>query len=86
MNLPFSIVCRDLFSMKANEARKIAEAANTANLTDVYNEIKKKAEEGEFTAYVYRIMKPDQIAELESNGFKVQRIDDPGETIYQIDW
>ena len=72
--------------MKAQEARKLAEAAQTGKLPEIYEAIKSAAEKGDYRAHVYFIVDPKDKATLECDGFKVTSTDDPREICYEISW
>jgi hypothetical protein len=72
--------------MKAQEARKLAEAAQTGKLPEIYEAIKSAAEKGDYRAHVYFIVDPKDKATLEADGFKVTDVADPREICYEISW
>lgn len=72
--------------MKAQEARKLAEVAQTGKLPEIYEAIKSAASRGDYRTHVYFIVDKKDIATLEKDGFKVTNLNDPRETCYEISW
>lgn len=72
--------------MKAQEARQLAEAAQTGKLPEIYDAIKSAAEKGDYRTHVYFIVDPKDKVTLEGDGFKVTSMDDPREICYEISW
>lgn len=71
--------------MKAQEARKMAAAAQTGKLTEIYQAIEKAAKQSEYRTHVYFLIHPKDKKTLEEQGYK---IDDVGEreTCICISW
>lgn len=72
--------------MKANEARALAEAAQTGKLDEIYGIIKSAAEKGDYKANTYFVIDPKDRAKLEADGFKVTNLEDPREICFEISW
>ena len=72
--------------MKAEEARKIAAAANTGNLIEIKKAIKTFAKKGDLYTHVYFIVTPEQKQQLEREGYKVDDVSERNETCIRISW
>lgn len=72
--------------MKATEARRVAEAANTANLEEVYQQIEDWSKKGDFYFHIYYTLTKEQKAELEENGYVITDVSDRNETCINISW
>lgn len=73
-------------SMKATEARMVAEAANTANLEEVYQQIELWAKKGDFAFHIYYTLTKEQKAQLEGDGYVVTDVSERMETCINISW
>ncbi len=72
--------------MKAAEAREIAKAANTADMTEIYKAIKTFADKGDLFTHIYTPLTTLQYAELRANGYKVEDVSSRNETCISISW
>lgn len=72
--------------MKANEARRIAEAANTGKLQEVYDAIKKAAECGDLRTHVYFLLDQRDRSALLKDGYYVFDVSERNETCFCISW
>jgi hypothetical protein len=72
--------------MTAKEARELAQVANTADLTEVYQAIETFAKNGDYRMHIYYALAPSQKKELIENGFKVTDVSERGETVIEISW
>lgn len=75
--------------MKANEAKEIAEKKRKEPISRVLNSIKKAAEGGNMSVYVYENLYGETIQSLVSLGYTVRQLPsyprEPG-IIYEISW
>lgn len=72
--------------MKATEAKKLSDEANSGDLEEVYREIQEAAKKGDYAIHIYFYPTPQQKAELEGNGYKVTDSSGPNETCININW
>lgn len=75
--------------INAQEARNLAKQKRKAPTNRILEEIKKAAESGEMSIYVYEKLQNEAIEAIKNQGFKVTRLpDDPRDqgTTYQISW
>lgn len=72
--------------MKANEARQRAEAANTGELPEVYDAIRKFSDLGDYDMHIYFRLRDEQIAELKAKGFNVEDVSKGNEICIRISW
>lgn len=70
----------------ANQARDLAKAANTADLTKVYQAIETYAKKGDYRMHIYYALTTEQKSELTDNGFKVTDLTERNETCIEISW
>lgn len=75
--------------MKANEAKEIAEKKRKEPISRVLNSIRKAAEGGNMSVYVYENLYNETINSLQNLGYTVRQLPaDPREPgiIYEISW
>lgn len=72
--------------MKASEAKKLSDDANTGNLDEVYAAIQAAAKKGDYAIHIYVLLTNQQKAELLENGYKVIDVSGPNETCIGITW
>lgn len=75
--------------INAQEARNIAKQKRKAPADRILEEIRKAAEKGELSIYIYENLQIEAVEAVKAQGFKVVRLpDDPREqtTTYQISW
>jgi hypothetical protein len=75
-----------LHSMNAKEARKLAEAAQTGKLDEIYAAISKAAKEGEYVTHVYFSVDPKDQDTLKNDGYIIEVLQDPESIIFEISW
>jgi hypothetical protein len=72
--------------MKATEARKIAAAANTGDLPEIFTAIERASKHGDYYTHVYFTIKPKDVATLEKEGYKITDVSGSNETCINISW
>lgn len=76
--------------MKANEAKEIAEGKRKEPLNKVLASIKKAAEGGNMSVYIYHSLYPETIQALHGLGYMVKQLPsdprEPGETMFEVSW
>jgi hypothetical protein len=76
--------------MNAKEARETATEINLKKIEAEYKLVKKDIEERVYEGYlelnIYASLKPEVIARLEAEGFKVKHISHRNETVTTIKW
>ena len=76
--------------MNANEAREIARKVNTNDFDSVWAEVKKlikiKAEQGEYSLWVYKTLNEDVIQKLKEEGFTLTSQSVKNESSTNISW
>lgn len=72
--------------MTAQQARDVAKAAMSADLSQVYKDISDIAAKGDFDMHIYRTLTANQKSELETHGFKVSDVSERNETVINISW
>ncbi len=75
--------------MKASEAKEMAQKKRKEPINRVINSIKKAAEGGNMSVYIYEDLYKETVEALQSLGYKVRQLpDDPREpgSTFEITW
>ena len=75
--------------INAQEARNLAKQKRKAPAERIFESIKKAADKGELSIYVYENLQSEAVEAIKTQGFKVVRLpDDPRDqvTTYKISW
>jgi hypothetical protein len=72
--------------MKAEEARKAADAVKSSEIDEVLKEIKQKSNDGEYKAYFYKHLNDFTVKELKKLGFGYTSSFDRNEILVTISW
>ncbi len=72
--------------MKAQDAKKMSDAANTASLPEIYTAIETYAGMGDYRMHIYYLLNEDQKDELIERGFAITDHSKADEICIEISW